>query len=94
MFRNLTKFNTNKYYNNSLQMRYGTFLPRPPQKPEDDLIMAFLLAGLGTSCGWLIVSDKKPIYTQNETNSRFFAYTLSGLSLSGAIGYFIKYARR
>ena len=75
-------------------MCYGTYFPRPPQKPDDDLVMAFLLAGLGTSCGYSMWSEKKPIYSQSEFNSRIITSISTGISFSGAVGYLIKYIRR
>lgn len=92
MFRNLFKYN--KSWNQSTHMGYATYLPKPPQKPEDDLIIAFLLAGLGTSCGYSLWVEKKKIYEQWEKNSRFLSSILTGLSLSGSAAYIIKYIRR
>ena len=94
MFRNFNKFKSSKYWNQNMHMGYGTFLPRPPQKPEDDLIMASLLAVLGVSCGYSLWSDKKLEYSQYEANTRFMSSILTGLSLSGTITYVIKYMRR
>lgn len=94
MFRNFTKFKYNKYWNQSTHMGYGTYLPKPPQKPEDDLIMGLLLAGLGTSCGYSLWVDKKDNYSQHESNSRFFTSVLTALTMSGSAAYIIKYIRR
>ena len=92
MFRNLLKFNKN--WNQSTHMGYATYLPKPPQKPEDDLIMAVLLAGLGTSCGYSLWSEKKLNYSQCETNTRYLSSILTGLSMSGSVAYIVKYMRR
>ncbi len=94
MFRNFNKFKSTKYWNQNMHMGYGTFLPKPPQKPEDDLIMGLLLAGLGATCGWSMWTDKKDIYTQCEKNTRFLSTILTGVTLTGAAGYIVKYIRR
>ncbi len=94
MFRNLTKFKYNKYLNQSTHMGYGTFLPKPPQKPEDDLVMGLLLAGLASSCGYSLWSERKSQYTQNEANTQCLTSLLTGISFAGSAAYIIKYIRR
>jgi len=69
-------------------------MPKPPQKPEDELIMAFLLAGIGSSCSYSLWKDRYNIFSKYNANSKLLAFTITGVSFSSSIYYFIKYLRR
>lgn len=94
MLRNFTKFKYNKSWNQSTRTRYSSYLPQSPQDPDDDLIMGILLAGLGTSYGWTLWSEKKDKKVKYMSDHKMLSSVVTGTSLLGSIVYIIKYIRR
>ena len=93
MFRNYNKFKYN-LSKPSTHMGYASYLTKRPRKPDDDLIMGVLLAGLGTCTGWSLWSEKKNLKSQYMYDNMVLSTILSGVSITGSVAYIIKYVRR
>ena len=74
-----------KRYTTDICKRYTTIQPNLPKKPNNDLIIGLLLAGIGIYYG-------KPLLFDDVKNT--FNYIVTGFSMSGSIIFILRHIRR